>query len=88
MELRDHLVELFYDKQTCRKYTQKSIQSWMADSEGQVYKHADAESLIQKFQSSLWDQEEAVGSETVFSSKGFSNSRCVSQRNLYGYYYF
>ena len=56
----------------------------MADSEGQVYKHADADSLIQKFQSSLWDQEEAVGSETVFSSKGFSNGRCVfSKRNLY-----
>ena len=83
-------VELFYDKQTCRKYTQKSIRSWMADSEGQVYKHADADSLIQKFQSSLWDQEEAVGSETVFSSKGFSNGRCVfsKEKFVHGYYYF
>lgn len=83
-------VELFYDKETCRKYTQKSIQSWMADAEGQVFKHADAESLIEKFQVSLWDQEEAIGSETVFSSKGFSNGRSVfsKEKFVHGYYYF
>ena len=83
-------IELFFDKEICKKQISKSIDSWFADIENGVEVPNKPEVYLEHFLNSNWDSDRSVGIETSFSSSRLNNGRSTFLEGnfIHGYYFF
>ena len=83
-------IELFFDKEICKKQISKSIDSWFADIENGVEVPNKPEVYLEHFLNSNWDSDRSIGIETSFSSSRLNNGRSTFLEGnfIHGYYFF
>jgi len=83
-------IELFFDKDICKKQIIKSIDSWFADIENGVEAPTKPEVYLDHFLNSNWDKDRSIGIETSLSSSRLNNGRSTFLEGnfIHSYYYF
>ena len=83
-------IELFFDKEICKKQIFKSIDSWFADIENGVEAPSNPEVYLDHFLNSNWDKDRSIGIETSLSSSRMNNGRSTFLEGnfIHSYYYF
>ena len=71
-------AEIYYDQQTCRCQSLKSIKSWLADLTSQMTTDARSNTLIEtELMNSLWHRVRSIGVETTYEASGAKQGQSV-----------